>query len=450
MDHVAFHSVLKLTPEDRDFANRLMANPAAGLAWAESAMHEGSKTERAIAARCALTSDASWSTEMWSKLHRARMVALSRTCGIGEIFEEALPALWLSEHADPDARGGKHGIESWIEALNDSSNFGVPQTRSQAMALKAVSHPEVKKWLAALSESQRVKMFDDAVSARSKAPLAWQLETARAVSPVAGCSKLERSFFTESFTQSSMAGVRREAVEVLAANVFSDPSLAHRLMQQIFFGKFKHVSLRENQPFAGVFDALVLNPAPKLEMEKGEPVSKIYAAVKPAISVAMEFMCHGETKVGLAAARWAKALGGGGREPVDTRTEGRFQRSFEMSVPIVQSGSSSTFKRSRIGVKSLCEAAFLMCDAEVCVALREMGWGWPSKARASELAAMIDALAKQSAGSGSATPLFRLGQDQSVEASGCAFFAFYESLSMERMLDKRKQKLPAGVKTLRI
>lgn len=429
----------KLHGEDARFANRLMSQPAPGLAWAARALSGEDESSHRVAVWCCLHAGPFWTEEAQGEARRARIAGLAHKRW-GPLFVRELARIWLSEP-------GSGGPREWMAALNDLKSSGVDEGIGSVLARLAVAEPRVRAELDAEGEGGVKALFEVAVSELGCAPEEWQAELASRLG-AAECRYMLACTFIGPLAQRSelmmMHSPSRAVCAAMAARVLGDPKQAFFLLHGMFMRGVFARSAAGYVALAGVFDALTADPSPRLikpESERGG--GKIMGGFRGPLAMAMELMCRGRFGAGLAAARWAAKLGAGGSEPANELTDGLSSRRISMGVRAFKlNGWENGAPRGEARARAMSEPGMLFGRVDVCSELRSMGWGWPGKARAAALREELGALREEAAHQ-NAPGLLPIGSGLDVDAG---VMAVWESMQIERMLSKpSKTKVQAPV-----
>lgn len=440
-----------LSEADQVFVVRLMANPKAALSWAQEAVQSGSDSDRSCAFVCALASDASWDASERLSALSARLAALAKSHRPKTALRELLK-IWGRENEELGGGTRSVGYDGMVETMACACHHGVEPDLAEELAESAAKDPSVRAWLDSTPPERVLSMFEGAVSFPAGAPSVWQEALARRLAPAIAVKKLA-DLWTSNSMSLKMPGLSPRGARALARSALSCPSATYILLKTYLMTEARiswGLPSDGPDPLVGIFEELAENPRPAMlnPEEVGIPLSKLYGSSKGAISLAMELMCKRRVRAGVAAARWASALGGAGRNPVAERTDGMATRRFVMAVnvfsAVIDWGSRS------VAVRSIGEPALLLRDAEACEALRKMGWGAPNKARARELAEELGVAARASAKPGAKPRGFGVGAGQAEDAAS-SLMSFWESTHLARSLDVSLQSTPpSAVRRTRI
>lgn len=143
------------------------------------------------------------------------------------------------------------------------------------------------------------------------------------------------------------------------------------------------------------------------------------------------------------ALRWALALGAvPGRQGSNERADGVDKKRLRARAELFTIDGGSSLQSHYVEIQSMAEPALLMRDRKTCLALRDMGWVWPRKARVKEMRAELEELLKQSG----RRPLRSVWSGELAGADfPAAFMAFWERLDLARALpDPESERSPSA------
>lgn len=422
--------------QDKKQLDWLMKHPLAALAWSHEIIAgrgraDADASEVEIALSCLVSTPVdpgSWSKDEWGALHRGRMDILSNKLLAPKFIEELCDCF---EQEAPWQKTEYHqvGVGAWLQFFEKAADYGVEKDTLEAVAERAISSPAMRVFLDSLPDESMAELFRLNTRSIEMQASAWRLELAGRLSAAAAFDLLKKTCFVSAGLKLSnpLNGIDAESVRVMARTALADPVMAYGLVRSALF------SISAERPdgtdsLAILIGELAENPG--LAMEKpGGSVEKVFRGSHGPLSLAMQMVCRNRPEVALAAARWAVALGGKGRAPQESRSDGIATARFNMAVSPFRGYSSS------IPVSSLGEAALLLCDKKLMLDFSDLGFPLPKKERAQDLATRLASLV------GSLPGRFRdeqLAKGRDFRNYGAEMIALWEEVQLVKMLNRAK------------
>lgn len=425
--------------QDEKYLNWLMKHPLAALAWSHEIIAgrgraDADASEVEIALSCLVSTPVdpgSWSKDEWGALHRGRMDILSNKL-LAPKFIEALCDCFEQEAPWQKTEYHQVGVGAWLQFFEKAADYGVGEETLEAVAQRAIRSPAMRAFLDSLPDESVAELFRLNARSIEMQASAWRLELAGRLSAAAAFDLLKKTCFVSAGLKLSnpLNGIDAESVRVMARTALADPVMAYGLVRSALF------SLSAERPDGADSLAILLGEFaenPGLAMEKpGGSVEKVFRGSHGPLSLAMQMVCRNRPEAALAAARWAVALGGKGRAPQESRSDGIATAKFNMSISPF-GGSSS------IPVASLGEAALLLCNKELMLNFSGIGFPLPKKERAQELAARATSLAGSLPGR---VREEQLAKGRDVKAHGAKMIALWEEVEIVKMLGRVKSQSP--------